>query len=185
MALPSGIYTIQNVKHRNWAMLSNANEGEVVAGSSASTNVGEKVRLLKIWNYHRRLTKSCSGASTDWQTGHILCKINFTTAIMRVILILISRRTRQQFPAFGTLIWRPCNGASIPPIVKEVMCTSFWESLYDVYWLRLPSGYLIWAATVIGVYRASFLKSRYCCSPWCSSKWKLKHRPTPGWTRQI
>jgi hypothetical protein len=45
MALPSGIYTIQNVKYRNWAMLLNANEGEVVAGISASTNVGEKVCL--------------------------------------------------------------------------------------------------------------------------------------------
>jgi hypothetical protein len=48
MALPSGIYTIENVKYRNWAMLLNANEGEVVAGSSASTNVGEKVSLSKI-----------------------------------------------------------------------------------------------------------------------------------------
>jgi hypothetical protein len=47
MALPSGIYTIENVKYRNWAMLFDANEGEVVAGSSASTNVGEKVSLLK------------------------------------------------------------------------------------------------------------------------------------------
>jgi hypothetical protein len=48
MALSSGIYTIENVKYRNWAMLLNADEGEVVAGSSASTNVGEKVRLLII-----------------------------------------------------------------------------------------------------------------------------------------
>jgi hypothetical protein len=48
MALPSGVYTIQNVKYRNWAMLLNANEGEVVAGSSDSTNVGEKVSLSKI-----------------------------------------------------------------------------------------------------------------------------------------
>jgi hypothetical protein len=47
MALPSGIYTIENVKNHNWAMLLNANEGEVVAGSSVSTNVGEKVGLLK------------------------------------------------------------------------------------------------------------------------------------------
>jgi hypothetical protein len=47
MALPSGIYTIQNVKYRNWAMLLNANEGEVVSGSSATTDVGEKVRVSK------------------------------------------------------------------------------------------------------------------------------------------
>jgi hypothetical protein len=46
MALSSGIYTIQNVKNSNWAMLLDGNdEGEVVAGSSASPNVGEKVRL--------------------------------------------------------------------------------------------------------------------------------------------
>jgi hypothetical protein len=48
MALPSGIYTIENVKYRNWAMLLNANEGEVVAGSSARANVGEKVRTLEM-----------------------------------------------------------------------------------------------------------------------------------------
>jgi hypothetical protein len=44
MSLPSGIYTIRNVKHRNWAILLNGNdEGEVVAGSSDTPNVGEKV----------------------------------------------------------------------------------------------------------------------------------------------
>jgi hypothetical protein len=48
MALPSGIYTIENVKYRNWAMLLNPNEDEVVAGISDSTNVGEKVSLSKI-----------------------------------------------------------------------------------------------------------------------------------------
>jgi hypothetical protein len=48
MPLPSGIYTIENVKNRNWAMLLNADEGEVVAGSSDSTNIGEKVSLLKM-----------------------------------------------------------------------------------------------------------------------------------------
>jgi hypothetical protein len=48
MALSSGIYTIENVKNHNWAMLFNADEGEVVAGSSASTNVGEKVSLSKM-----------------------------------------------------------------------------------------------------------------------------------------
>jgi hypothetical protein len=48
MALPSGIYTIENVKHHNWAMLFDANEGEVVAGSSPKSNVGEKVRSLEM-----------------------------------------------------------------------------------------------------------------------------------------
>jgi hypothetical protein len=48
MALPSGIYTIENVKYRNWAMLLNADEGEVVAGRSVNTNVREKVSLLNM-----------------------------------------------------------------------------------------------------------------------------------------
>jgi hypothetical protein len=48
MALPPGIYTIENVKYRNWAMLLNANEGEVVAGSSTRANVGEKVRTQRM-----------------------------------------------------------------------------------------------------------------------------------------
>ena len=48
MALPTGIYTIQNVRYRNWAMLMDDNEGVVVAGSSPSTDVGEKVRTLEM-----------------------------------------------------------------------------------------------------------------------------------------
>jgi len=102
MALSSGIYTVENVKYHNWAMLFDGNEGEVVAGSSDSTNVGEKVSLLKM-QIQRRLTKYSSGASTDWQTEHILCRINSTTTIMRVTVILISPRTKQQLPAFGAL----------------------------------------------------------------------------------
>jgi hypothetical protein len=47
-SLPPGVYTIQNVQNNNWAMLLNANEGEVVAGSSDGTNVGEKVGLSKM-----------------------------------------------------------------------------------------------------------------------------------------
>jgi hypothetical protein len=48
MALPSGIYTIENVKYRNWAMLFDANEGDVLAGSSPHANVGEKVRTFEM-----------------------------------------------------------------------------------------------------------------------------------------
>jgi hypothetical protein len=48
MALPTRIYTIQNVEYRNWAMLFDGNEGKVVAGSSPCANVGEKVRTLKM-----------------------------------------------------------------------------------------------------------------------------------------
>jgi hypothetical protein len=44
MDLPSGIYTIENLKYRNWAMLLNADDnGDVIASSASSTNVGEKV----------------------------------------------------------------------------------------------------------------------------------------------
>jgi hypothetical protein len=45
MTLSPGIYTIENVKYNNWAMLLDGNnEGEVVAGSSVTPDVGEKVR---------------------------------------------------------------------------------------------------------------------------------------------
>ena len=180
MALPSGIYTIENVKYRNWAMLLNANEGEVVAGSSTSANVGEKVRTLYMWIQQQHLTEFSSGASIDWQTRLILCRINSTAAIMQVILI--PRRIRRQFLAFGTIHCHPSNGASIPPI--EVMCM-FCKSLLDDYLLRSSSGYLIWTAIVVGVYRVPISKPRYCCSRWCSSKWKLKHRFSSGWARWI
>jgi hypothetical protein len=48
MALPSGIYTIQNVEYRTWAMFFDGNEGRVVAGSSDHANVGGKVRTLEM-----------------------------------------------------------------------------------------------------------------------------------------
>jgi hypothetical protein len=44
MDLPSGIYTIRNLEHRNWAMLLNADDdGDVVASSASGTIFGEKV----------------------------------------------------------------------------------------------------------------------------------------------
>ena len=103
MALQSGIYTIENVRYRNWAMLLNANEGDVVAGSSAGANVGEKVSTLEMRIQRQSLTNPSSGASLDWPTVLTVCRINSTTATMRVTLTLIPRRTRQQFLAFGTL----------------------------------------------------------------------------------
>jgi len=48
MAHPTGSNNIENVEHPNRAVHLNANEGEVVAGSSASANEGEKVRTLKM-----------------------------------------------------------------------------------------------------------------------------------------
>jgi hypothetical protein len=58
MSLPSGIYTIQNVRYRNWAMLFDGNEGKVVAGSSAHANVGEKVRTLETLNSTAKFDES-------------------------------------------------------------------------------------------------------------------------------
>ena len=185
MALPSGIYTIKNVKYRNWAMLLNANEGEVVAGSSTRVNVGEKVRTSEIWFQQRSLTNPSSGASIYLQTRLILFRINSTTVIMQLTPLLILHRTRQQFPAYGTLHWRPCNGGSIPPMLKEVICASFCKSPNDDYLSRLSSGYLIWMATAIGVYQAPILKPRYWCTLWYSSNWKLRHKYTSGWARRI
>jgi hypothetical protein len=92
MILPSGIYTIQNVKYRNWAMLFDANEGDVVAGSPPNANVGEKVRTLEMYIQRQSLTNPSSGASLDCQTELILFRINSTAAIMRLTLLLISRK---------------------------------------------------------------------------------------------
>jgi hypothetical protein len=101
MALPTGIYTVQNVEYRNWAMLFNGNEGKVVAGSSPYANVGEKVRTLEMGVQQHNLTNPSSGASLYYQTGLILFRINSIAIIMLLTLLLISR-TREQFPAYGT-----------------------------------------------------------------------------------
>jgi hypothetical protein len=47
MDLPSGVYTIENVQNRNWAILLNDNDGDdVISGTDADENVGHKVRSL-------------------------------------------------------------------------------------------------------------------------------------------
>ncbi|TDL26582.1 hypothetical protein BD410DRAFT_783648 [Rickenella mellea] len=54
MALKSGVYTIVNVRNRNWAVVLNDNDlGDVVAGSSADEHVGEKwnIQLISNGNY--------------------------------------------------------------------------------------------------------------------------------------
>jgi hypothetical protein len=44
MALPSGVYIIENVNNRNWAILKNDNEDEdVISGTDADENSGHKV----------------------------------------------------------------------------------------------------------------------------------------------
>ena len=43
-ALPTGVYTIENVKNRNWAVLANDDDrSDVIAGTSADKDAGEKV----------------------------------------------------------------------------------------------------------------------------------------------
>jgi hypothetical protein len=49
MALPSGVYIIENVQNHNWAILTNDNDGDdVVSGTDADPNVGHKVECLFI-----------------------------------------------------------------------------------------------------------------------------------------
>jgi hypothetical protein len=44
MALPSGVYIIENVRNRNWAILTNDNDGDdVISGTDADTDEGHKV----------------------------------------------------------------------------------------------------------------------------------------------
>jgi hypothetical protein len=44
MAFPSGVYIIENVRNRNWAILTNDNDGDdVTSGTDADTDEGHKV----------------------------------------------------------------------------------------------------------------------------------------------
>ena len=44
MPLSTGVYTIENVKNRNWAVLVNEDDrSDVIAGNSADKDTGEKV----------------------------------------------------------------------------------------------------------------------------------------------
>jgi hypothetical protein len=44
MALSSGVYIIENVRNRNWAILTNDNDGDdVISGTNTDTDEGHKV----------------------------------------------------------------------------------------------------------------------------------------------
>ena len=44
MALTTGVYTIENIKNRNWAVLMNDDDrSDMIAGTSADKDAGEKV----------------------------------------------------------------------------------------------------------------------------------------------
>jgi hypothetical protein len=45
MELSSGVYIIENVHNRNWAVLTNDNDGDdVISGTDADENIGHKVQ---------------------------------------------------------------------------------------------------------------------------------------------
>jgi hypothetical protein len=49
MALPTGVYIIENVRNRNWAILTNDNDGDdVLSGTDADTDAGHKVSVLHL-----------------------------------------------------------------------------------------------------------------------------------------
>jgi hypothetical protein len=59
MALPSGVYIIENVRNRNWAILTSDNDGDdVLSGTDANTNSGHKVERLSI--FFSMMANDCS-----------------------------------------------------------------------------------------------------------------------------
>src|ERR1700722_9728828 len=84
MTLSTGVYTIENVKNHNWAVLLNENDrSDVIAGNSADKDAGEKVTS----NFYERELKLnhvwCSGISNSSVTETSFCEIN-------VIIIMLA-----------------------------------------------------------------------------------------------
>ena len=51
MAVPTGVYTLENVKTRNWAVLLNDDDrNDVIAGTNADKDAGEKVTFISLAN---------------------------------------------------------------------------------------------------------------------------------------
>ena len=51
MSVPTGVYTLENVKTRNWAVLLNDDDrSDVVAGTNADKDAGEKVTFVHLTN---------------------------------------------------------------------------------------------------------------------------------------
>jgi hypothetical protein len=51
MAVPTGVYTLENVKTRNWAVLLNDDDrSDVIAGTNADKDAGEKVTFINPTN---------------------------------------------------------------------------------------------------------------------------------------
>jgi hypothetical protein len=85
MALPSGAYIIENVHNRNWAILTNDNDGDdVLSGTDADTDLGHKVERLFMFysSTTNELLSLFSGRSEGFTTEHIYFVIN-NSAIMQ------------------------------------------------------------------------------------------------------
>jgi hypothetical protein len=51
MAVPTGVYRLENVKTRNWAVLLNDDDrSDVIAGTNADKDAGEKVSFVNLTN---------------------------------------------------------------------------------------------------------------------------------------
>jgi hypothetical protein len=101
MALPSGLYVIENVHNRNWAILTNDNDGDdVLSGTDADTDSGHKVECLFMFYSltTNELLSLFSGRSEDSTTEHISFVIN-NSATMRVTRSQIMSVTLHRFLA--------------------------------------------------------------------------------------
>ena len=57
MAVPTGVYTLENVKTRNWAVIINDDDrSDVIAGTNVDKDAGEKVTSI---NLTKHLAKPC------------------------------------------------------------------------------------------------------------------------------
>jgi hypothetical protein len=115
MALPSGAYIIENVHNRNWAILTNDNDGDdVLSGTDADTNSGHKVERLLIFCSVTvdELIPLFSGRSGNYTTEHISFAIN-NFAIMQATSSRTTSMTKPRFSALEPAI--PNVGASISP----------------------------------------------------------------------
>ena len=49
MAVPTGVYTLENVKTRNWAVIINDDDrSDVIAGTNVDKDAGEKVTSINL-----------------------------------------------------------------------------------------------------------------------------------------
>jgi hypothetical protein len=112
MALSSGVYIIENVHNRNWAILTNDNDGDdVLSGTDVDSNEGHKVERQLIF-YRMPVNELLflfSGRSRSSTMEHIFFGINIS-ATMRATRSQIISVTNPQFSASERVI--PSVGTS-------------------------------------------------------------------------